>query len=350
MSVFRSKSTNPSLCGFTILEMMISVVVLTIILWVIFTITQQTAKVYTDTSGQMESFRAARNAFESMTRSLSLATLNNYYDYVDANGVTRAQAIQNSQANSFNPSTYGRVSDLHFVSGDATAAYDEQTTHSVFFQAPIGYTNNTNLNGLENLLSACGYYVQYREDPKPPNFVTAPPVYRYSLMEFIQPAETLSVFSTGNTSWFTNPLKIGPVSIPPVPAPVHPIAPNVIALLIRPQTAGTDTATDPIINAVPDFNYDSRLNTSAAVRHQLPPILDVCIVAISEPSAVRFGQNSATPPSVIQDALTSGGRFTDAASLDTDLSNLQDDLSSERITFRVFRTLLPLRNSKWSSK
>ncbi|HSI84968.1 MAG: Verru_Chthon cassette protein C [Candidatus Methylacidiphilales bacterium] len=342
------KSAGP---GFTLVELQVSLVIFVIILGIIFGLTQQTTKVFRTTSGQMEAFRAARTAFESITRNLSLATLNNYYDYVDSTGKTRAQVIQGGDAttvSTFSPSTYARVSDLHFVSGwngGSSSLYSKQVTHSVFFQAPLGYSSTGTITSLENVVNACGYYIEYMADSSQPTFVSNTPVYRYRLMEFIQPSEQLTVFTTSDTSWFRNSL-IGATP------PVHQVAPNVIALLFLPRSSSADAlaagSTDPILNAIPDYNYDTRANTSAAVRHQLPPLLEVVMVAIDEPSAARLQSSGATPPTLIQNALTAANRFKTASRLDDDLRDLEKELTDQHITYRVFRTIIPLRNSKWS--
>ena len=342
---------EPHRTGFSLVEMLIAMAILTIILGILFAMTQQTAKMYKSTGGQIEAFRSARNAFESMTRNLSLTTLNNYYDYVDAIGTTRAQAIAASTTSSFTPTTYGRVSDLHFVSGwynASSALYSKQVTHSVFFQAPLGFTTTSTLNSLENLLNACGYYIEYRSDSNQPGFVSANPVYRYRLMEFIQPSESMTVYSTTDTSWFTSPL--GATSPPP---PVHQLASNIIALIVLPRSTSADAAasgaSDPIKSVITNYQYNTRANTAAAIHNQLPPIVEVVMVAIDEASASKL-PNTAAQPTVIQTALTTGNRFQTAASLDTDLSALLDSLTANHITYRVFRTLVPLRNSKWSTQ
>ncbi len=346
---FRGKRSRQ---GFSLVELLVSVAILVIILGVIFAMTSQTARVYKSTGGQMESFRAARNAFETITRNLSLATLNNYYDYVDATGKTRAQVIKanvTADINAFNPTTYGRVSDLHFVSGwynVSSGLYSKQVTHSIFFQAPLGFTTTATLSSMENLLSACGYYIEYKEDADSPTFITSPKIYRYRLMEFIQPSEDLSVYTKTDTTWFTIPLGA-------TTPPVHQIAPNIIALLILPRSSSADsgalTTNDPIGKEITNFQYNTRTNTAVTIHNQLPPIVEVIMVAIDEASAVRITPNTSAPPTVIQTAITTNTRFQSVAKLETDLTDLQIDLSAKHITYRVFRTLVPLRNSKWSS-
>lgn len=321
-----------------------TIAILAIMMGLIFTLTRQTAQVYKDTSGQMEAFRSARNAFESMTRTLSLATLNNYYDYVDSSGVTRAQAIQAGTTKTFRPSSYDRISDLHFVSGGGLHA--PQVTHSVFFQSPLGYAPNPAFDGLENLLNVCGYYVEYAADTAKPDFVSTRSLHRYCLMELIQPADSMKVYSTLDRSWFTLPLQSGT-------PPVHMLAPNVIALLIRPRSSNADVGApgnDPIAEAMTGYTYDSRANLAPSIHHQLPPILEVALVAIDEASAARLLPNISSQPPIIAEALASDGRFTEPENLDADLTDLQSDLNASRLNYRLFRTLVPMRNSKWSSQ
>ncbi|PTY06082.1 prepilin-type cleavage/methylation domain-containing protein [Verrucomicrobia bacterium LW23] len=345
----RSLGGGRSSRAFSLVELQVSLVIFLLLLGLLFGLTQQTTQVFRTTSGQMEAFRSARAAFETITRNLSLATLNNYYDYVDATGRTRAEVIQGGDAtlaSSFSPATYGRVSDMHFVcgrQGGGTTLYTRQITHSVFFQAPLGFSQAGALSTLENMVNACGYYVEYSADTSQPGFVASAPVYRYRLMEFMQPAEQLSVFSSGGTSWFTDALS-------GATPPVHQVAPNIIALLFLPRSSSADSAasSDPILTAIPDFIYDSRASLNSAVHHQLPPLVEVVMVAIDEASATRFATANATPPTVIQNALTASGRFQTASRLEADLRDLERDLTDQRITFRTFRTIVPMRNSKWS--
>ena len=74
--------------GFTLVELLVSTAILAIILLVIFSITQQTGRVWKSSQAKIEAFQGARAAFESITRKLGQATLNGYYDYFDGSGRT----------------------------------------------------------------------------------------------------------------------------------------------------------------------------------------------------------------------------------------------------------------------
>ena len=78
--------------GFTIVELLATMAILAVIVTVIFGITQQTANAWKSTSSKIDSFQASRAAFESITQSLSQATLNRLVKLPspDWNGVTRA--------------------------------------------------------------------------------------------------------------------------------------------------------------------------------------------------------------------------------------------------------------------
>jgi uncharacterized protein (TIGR02599 family) len=145
--------------------MLVAIGVLVIIMVIVSAISLEIARAYTTTSGTIEGFRDARAAFEGMTRAISHATLNTYYDYYDSSGNTAATYTTAS----FVPTTYGRNSDLHYVSGSGTDAKGtlistvtsiaHPVTHSIFFVAPLGDTDNSNYIGLNNSLNACGFYV-----------------------------------------------------------------------------------------------------------------------------------------------------------------------------------------------
>ncbi len=124
------------------MDLLVSTVILAIILVVIFSITQQTGRVWKSSQAKIESFQSARAAFESLTRKLSQATLNGYYDYFDANGRTPKDPSYDGK-----PARYGRQSDLHFISGPGLLTHPAQVSHAVFFQAPLGYSNATNWSG-----------------------------------------------------------------------------------------------------------------------------------------------------------------------------------------------------------
>src|ERR1700677_4331589 len=72
--------------GFSLLEMLVSMAILGLIMAIVLSMTQQTSSLWKNTSGKIEGFRNARTAFDAMTRTLSQATLQTYYDYQDSHG------------------------------------------------------------------------------------------------------------------------------------------------------------------------------------------------------------------------------------------------------------------------
>lgn len=62
--------------GFSLLELMVSMAVLSLVMLVLLSITGTTQSIWKQTSQRIDSFQVARSGFESMTRRLSQATLN----------------------------------------------------------------------------------------------------------------------------------------------------------------------------------------------------------------------------------------------------------------------------------
>jgi len=357
-------------------------VVLALMMLVIGHITSGTSKIWRDTSGKIGTFQNARGAFDTMTQTLSQATLNTYYDYYDANGVRNTAG----GSTSFTPSIYGRFSELHFLSGPAskllsgvsrkdssgTKAYPAVTSgHAVFFQAPIGYTQDTTARNLDNTLSAIGYFVEFGSDkdfmpPLVSEKIT--PKNRYRLVQMIQSSEKLSIYkeswsahSAGTmAAWFKTPLELT-VADPSNPRPTQVLADNVILMILRPKLSDQEFAalSNPVPIA-PDYTYDSQPKevippiqlSQYPSRYQLPPLIGVTLVAIDEASAIRLeAKYGATPPlaAMSLDNLFKATSDTNIRTdYDNDLKTLKTKLDSEKITYRIFETELALRSSKWS--
>jgi prepilin-type N-terminal cleavage/methylation domain-containing protein len=228
-----------ALRGFTLVELIVAVGLLAIVLLLLASMTNSTASIWRLTSGKIEEFRSAGNAFDALTRRLSQATLNTYWDYDSPTA----------------PTTYLRHSELRFLSGPATAnSYGSgvfpsnvvtsgtTTTHAIFFQAPLGFVDesplidNPNFGGLDNLVNTWGYYVEYNADVRP-NFINSlahpPPARnRYRLMELMQPSNQMTIYNytsgynvSGTTprslTYVTNPPLAG-LSLPTLPSGLTP--------------------------------------------------------------------------------------------------------------------------------
>ena len=77
--------------GFTLIEMLVSLVLLCLISLLLLTITGQTSRMWRYTTSRSEQFGAAGQAFDSISQRLSQATLNTYWDYDNPNKPTKYQ-------------------------------------------------------------------------------------------------------------------------------------------------------------------------------------------------------------------------------------------------------------------
>lgn len=330
---FNSARPLRSRAGFSILEVLVASAVLALLLVAMLSMTDQVQKTYRSTLGKAEQFREARVAFESITRRLSQATLNTYWDYDSPTTPTR----------------YLRQSELRFLSGNASGLLSgvspaiSSTTHAVFFQAPFGFTSNSTYGGMESMVNTWGYFIEFGSDsslrPTPVNAAGVPEKYRFRLYEMMEPSESLSLYKyTGNSAasktytgrtWFTDPLNQANRSS-------RVLAENIVALIFRPL--------DPA-NAAPDLTTNYTYDTAGSVaniRNQLPPYIEVTMVAIDEVSARRL-DTGATPPDF---GLT--GFFTQTSNYDQNLEDLRKNLNDRKINYRIFTANVSIQGAKWS--
>lgn len=335
--------------GFTLVELLVAAGILSLLVALLLNMVSQTSKTWKATSGKIEQFRGARDAFDSVTRRVSQATLNSYLDY----------------DNPTNPTAYVRKSELRFLSGPATnilgALATNMTSMAIFFQAPNGFSTNSSNSILQNALNTWGYFIEYAADTNSrPGFLptgTPAPRYRYRLMELMEPTESLSIYNytSGLTNsnytgidWIANSL--GTTSN----RPAHVVAENVIAMILLPKISPNDQTNGIGAHSLaPNYIYDSSTNLNVALaypknailntRNQLPPVVQVTLVAVDEASAVRI-------PSLYAGlSNTVGGYFNDASLFSNDISLLQSNLAAKGISFRVFTTDVMLKGAKWSS-
>ncbi|MEZ0297358.1 MAG: Verru_Chthon cassette protein C [Candidatus Methylacidiphilales bacterium] len=336
--------------AFTLVELMVSMAVLALLLVMLLAIVNQTSATWRFTTARASQFRQAREAFDVISRRLSQATLNTYWDYDDPASPTR----------------YVRQSELRYISGPVSTVAGsapsgrQWVSHAMFFQAPLGgaQPGQTSLAGLNTLLNTFGYFVEFGSDASlaPPILAgtSVRPRYRYRLCELIQPTDGLSIYTytSGSDSsgkpknrtyvgreWFANSLAQADAD-----RPVHVLSENVIALVILPKlstqedSGGTDLA--------PAYTFDStatladpRLNP----KNQLPPVVQLTMVALDEGS-IRKIENGSTMPD-----FGLSGLFTDATKFTSDLQTLEKTLSDRHLTYRVFTTSVQLREARWST-
>jgi hypothetical protein len=337
--------------AFTIVEVLVAAAVLLLIVVLLLNMVTQTSKTWKATTGKIEQFRDARDAFDTMTRRLGQATLNTYLDY----------------DNPTNPTAYGRQSQLRFLSGPIATILPSVSlpttnpTMAVFFQAPTGYSTNSSNSILQNSLNTWGYFIEYGGDAgTKPGFLPSgsPPTrYRYRLMELMEPTENMSVYNYTTNSSLTNPYTgndwITNSMLLTTNRPAHVVAENIIALILLPHLSPADLGTTYDNSSLaPSYNYDSSRTSSLSTNgmlnphNQLPPVIQVTLIAVDETSAIR----STTALQNITNNSPSGygNLFTNAANFTTDLAKIQTILTSNKINYRVFTTDVMIRGAKWS--
>jgi len=343
-----SRSPRHGKFGFTLIEVLVACAVLALLLVLMLSITDQVQKTYRQTLGKAEQFREARMAFEAITRRLSQATLNTYWDYDSPTSPTR----------------YLRQSELRFRCGWASVLLPSgiiSTTHAVFFQAPFGFTaNSAAYGGMESMLNTWGYFIEFGSDaalrPQVVNDAGVPVKNRFRLYEMMEPSENLSVYSytSGNASynaltWFQDPLGRANRSS-------RVLAENIIALIFLPK--------DPANTALTaDFQYDSSPDGSISPQafsvHQLPPYIQVTMVVIDEASARRLDSGATAPD------LGLATLFQLTANYQADIDQLQANLLQTNFSnngttyspsvklpgglkYRIFTSNVSILGAKWN--
>lgn len=329
--------------GFTILETLVAAAVLILMLSLVFGAISGVSAVTRRATDKVSSFQSARAGFDILTSTLSQATINSYWDYVDASG----NFLTAANAAGFTPARYARQSELHFLIGNAGAGAFPGTLgtgQAVCFQAPTGLAASASLRGLNKLLNIHGFFVQYGEVntlPSPP-FPAAPPVYRYRLMQSVVESENFDVYDTNSgNAWLS-----GLVS----EARTAPVADNVVYMIVWPRKSSADDAPGDALTS--DFTYDSREGISADPQpdsaHQLPPVIQITLVALDEATAKRICV-SGSAPAVLSEVFNDPyALFTQSsqARFEEDLAEMGRRMGARKLEYRVFTGQIPLRESK----
>lgn len=345
--------------AFTLVELLVALTILMGVVALLLQSTSQASRVMEDTSGKVEQFRESRIAFETLTRRLADATLNTYWDY--SYRVDKGNKI---------PTAYTRQSELRFRSGRMSkldpSGNIPRPTHGVFFQTPAGEADEESHQPLEQSLNTWGFFLEVSsdEDLVPPAIRKAiPRRTRSRLYELRQPTESLAIFQASDANpiaWYADALNGGRGR------PVRVLAENIVALVILPRLSQVDELArngKPALS--PNYDYDSTLvsNHTPAInppdpdinpKHQLPPVLQVVMVAIDERSAERIASQHEDEPDL---GIQTDDLFQNAALLhddpatpkaDGDLKTLEERLMAAHAKFRIFSTTVAIRGAKWS--
>lgn len=352
--------------AFTLVELLLATTVTAVLMVVCVSTLDAVQRSVKGVRGKTEQFREARQAFELITKTLSQATLNPYWDYY----YSSSGGNQPPVGAVVPPDAYVRQSELQFQLGAADTLLGGQTTpathpgHGMFFQAPLGLTEGQGRLG--SLLNARGFYIQFGDDAadRPPFLVEQPiPLrQRYRLMEYRPPAERTGRV-VGNAiyqrpaDWFRQDLA----------AASRVVADNIVLLVLSPQvpeqvaraTKKTATWIAPqyaynsldVDNATPALEKVS-ISADGVVRqgtqHLLPPVVVVTMVALDEVSAAKWAERNANQPvDLLKEA---NAPFTRAAAYAEDLLALETWLEGQKLNHETFSTAVVLRNARWDTR
>jgi uncharacterized protein (TIGR02599 family) len=330
--VARRRSPH-SMGAFSLIEVLATLAMLLIIFVVLLQFVTDVGHVWK--AAAEDPFAEAENAFEVMARNFSGATLETYQDYADVSG-----AFRTGSTTAFSPDHLARRSDLDFVcapGGGANgllATSGRLTTGSAaFFIAPRGYTQTYAHEGMERLLNAVGYFVEFGNDDGGPSFFSGHSSWRWRLKEVVQPAESLSIFASSSpAAWIRETAQTGNA------LPV--LAENIVTLIVLPERAANDSG-EPLS---PDFRYDSQDAGNPLTRNQLPPRVRLVLVAMDEASAQRLAaQYGVNPPPLVPGTL-----FREADHLDADIASLDAALTAQKVNHRILQRHILLPSSAWS--
>jgi uncharacterized protein (TIGR02599 family) len=366
-----------SRAGFTLIEILVSMAILAIILVVLAQASNSLSQAVTQTTSEVRQFQAARDAFETMTRRISQATLNAYND-----------TAANTQ---LSVSGYTRASELRFISGPASLAVTAlngvsgplfgnytnpyHPTHAIFFQAPLGNFANSPpaAANLVQMMNTCGYYIEWNSDVNLgviPTFISSAiyiPRWRFRLMEMVEPSDSLTIYtktSGGTTAsnswtytgkdWFQTPYKN---------SNFRPIADNIILLAFLPMVAPQNALSPPggyadgtSTDLAPNYIYDTAPiqaagSTPLVSQNQLPPMVQVLMIAVDEKSfyayLVRQGNltTGTYPTNLGIDGPSANTTFLTNATYTqrlADILQVTTALNSNHIKYRIFSTIVPM--------
>ncbi|MGV3659953.1 MAG: Verru_Chthon cassette protein C [Prosthecobacter sp.] len=340
--------------GFTLIEVGLSMTILSVIMLVSVQVLDQTQRTWKRGMANIEQFREARMAFESITQNVRQALLNTYLAYQYNNGDTPTIPESKSQA----PLGYIRQSELQFITGQAAGLLGGGQTaalsgHAMFFQARLGLSDREGYESLSKLLCGRGYFVMHGTDEafRPAH---VPDVRsRFRLWEYRPTAEENTVYSSTAGTWFQDATSgiISAEESAERPAHSRPIAENIVALIISPQVTQQDAnikKAEPWWIA-PGYAYDSTdmanttMDSPQGTQHMLPPRVMVTLVAIDEASARKLAEQS--PDGMPQ--LIPEGAFTKCQDRQADMQALEAALHAKQLNYRVFSSTITMRNSKW---
>ncbi len=359
--------------AFTLLEVLVSITILVVLMTLIAMMFNSSSRIWKSAGANVSMFQSARGAMETISRQLGQATLNSYTDYArDASG----NIINPGNSAAGTKTAHVRQSNLHFLSGPPDRfGYPEMTaalqchSHAVFFQAPLGQTDEATLTrGMNSALNVCGYYIEFSDDSgRRAGFASSGASnerWRYRLMEVRQPTEDLGVYGSTfnyvsgtpqgyNIDWLKPGLQLIDGGKPNPSGPQHVLAENVIAMVLLPALSLADPRYSETY-LTDSYVYNSRLYLdnpgapyAAKTRNALPPVMQLVLIAIDEPSAKRLAEkNGDIAPFGPASDMPVSGLFSNPENLAEDIEQLTRYLQDNRINYHVFTSDILVRGAQ----
>jgi uncharacterized protein (TIGR02599 family) len=320
--------------AFTLIEVLVSMVILAMILLVITSVIGQAQRTWKSATSRLSQFREARQAFDSVTRNLRQAMVNRYGDYLPRDSPFTPPPPPGIVSKADLGIRFGPAASL--VSGGSSAA--ELPGSAVIFQAPLGLTAEPEYRLLKSLLCVRGYYVSFGTDQ---TFMPAglssrlKERFRYRLLEYAPTAETNPIYQPGPPdSWTTISQASGRNAL-------RVVANNIVALILAPTfNSGAVGSTpvelgQPVQNAIYDFNsYADGTFAQRSTKYRMPASTQVVMVAVDEETSNRMVVGNKSPDLLRQ----AGAQFSDPVSLERDVEKLRAYMNAQRYNFRIFST------------
>ncbi|MBL9157889.1 MAG: Verru_Chthon cassette protein C [Verrucomicrobiales bacterium] len=349
MKTFFSPRARAAASGFSLIELMVAMGILTVLMLMLTALLDQIQKSWRFSESRISQFREARVAFDVMTKNIGQASLNTYWELRDKDSDGLFDG-------------YFRTSELHFITMDAArlggSATQQPVGQAIFFQAPLGFSST--YRNLNNLFNGRGYFVAFGSDKAfKPSFVQARDRYRFRLMEFRPPAESNQVFADGQEEiekgqpqdfqgWYKQALSVGEGTFE---SHLNPLAENILTVVVTPRDSlevGTTTREATFSRIAPRYEFDTNDQSEdrEEFAQQVPPLVRVTMVAIDEAAAVRFDRDGSIPAE-LTGALT--GAFSSTQNYTEDVQRVSAALNELKVSHKIFSSLVLLRSSKWST-